>query len=314
MSWAAAMTTASFASLGRVRWWILSLAGFLTRGGLLIAIVPIVILPTPAQLEDQFADPSLVGAGLATPTPALVALVVTAIVVLAIAIIATTAVGAWLEASLVETTATDEELAGIAPSTGEDRTITDRAGEGRANLRINLGSAITVRLVAHLPTAVAFIAAAGALATAVTAELASPGDGTSIFARIVARAEWPIAILVLAWLVGETWGGVAIRRLRADRSAWRALGHALLDVVRPSGLATLVLGSVVALVPLLITWYAAGRAFDRLWGLLIDGSDPLLVLVALALLVAIWAASLWLLAIGLTWRSTAWTAEVLRRG
>jgi hypothetical protein len=82
--------------------------------------------------------------------------------------------------------------------------------------------------------------------------------------------------------------------------------------MRPSGLATLVLTTVVVALPLVALWLAAGRAFDRLWPLLVEPADDGIVLLALGLLVGTWFAGLWLLGIALAWRSAAWTAEVRR--
>ena len=50
------------AVLGRPRWWLIALAGYLVRGGLLLFLVPIVVLPTPAGLANAVA-PTLVEIG-----------------------------------------------------------------------------------------------------------------------------------------------------------------------------------------------------------------------------------------------------------
>ncbi|HLQ49017.1 MAG TPA: hypothetical protein VK233_08580, partial [Candidatus Dormibacteraeota bacterium] len=42
-------------SLGRPSWWLLALAGFLARGGILLAILPIVNLPSPLVLSNLVA-------------------------------------------------------------------------------------------------------------------------------------------------------------------------------------------------------------------------------------------------------------------
>ena len=42
-------------SLGRPTWWLLALAGFLARGGILLAILPIVNLPSPLVLSNLVA-------------------------------------------------------------------------------------------------------------------------------------------------------------------------------------------------------------------------------------------------------------------
>lgn len=60
-------------------------------------------------------------------------------------------------------------------------------------------------------------------------------------------------------------------------------------------------------------WLAASGAYDRLWPLLVDRADPGAIAIALVLLVATWGVGLWLLGVGVAFRSAAWTAEHLRR-
>src|SRR5258708_9865727 len=42
-------------SLGRPSWWLLALAGFLARGGILLAVLPLVKLPSPLVLSNLVA-------------------------------------------------------------------------------------------------------------------------------------------------------------------------------------------------------------------------------------------------------------------
>lgn len=287
--------------LGRGSWWVMALAGFLVRGGLLLLIPPIVMIPTTAELGGLL-DPSIVGTGLATPTPALVALVAGLAIAFIVALVVTTVIGEWLELSLVEAAAADDELAAFAA------TATDAPPPGTGLVRASI-----VRLVAHVPTLAAGLVAASAIGVALTNEVTSPSGPGPLPLRVFVDVPIPVAALVILWLVGEAWGGIAVRRLRIGEAIGRALGLAWLDLVRPSGLATLVVGSLAVALPVAILWYAAGRAFDRLWPLVVDGADARFVAIALVLLVATWVVALWLLAIGLAWRSAAWTAEVLRR-
>jgi hypothetical protein len=287
--------------LGRGSWWVIALAGFLVRGGLLLLIPPIVMIPTTAELGGLL-DPSIVGTGLATPTPALVALVAGLAITFVVALVVTTVIGEWLELSLVDAAAADDELAAFAA------TPTDAPPP-----RAGLVPASIVRLVAHLPTLAAGLVAVFAIGVALTNEVTSPSGPGPLPLRVLLDVPIPVAALVILWLVGEAWGGIAVRRLRIGAEIGRALGLAWLDLLHPSGLATLVVGSLVVALPVAILWYAAGRAFDRLWPLVVDGADAQLVAIALVLLVATWIVGLWLLAIGLAWRSAAWTAEVLRR-
>lgn len=299
--------------LGRGSWWVMALAGFLVRGGLLLLIPPIVMIPTTAELGGLL-DPSIVGTGLATPTPALVALVAGLAIAFIGALVVTTVIGEWLELSLVEAAAADDELAAFAATATDQKRYDDLMDEFDAPPPgTGLVRASIVRLVAHVPTLAAGLVAASAIGVALTNEVTSPSGPGPLPLRVFVDVPIPVAALVILWLVGEAWGGIAVRRLRIGEAIGRALGLAWLDLVRPSGLATLVVGSLAVALPVAILWYAAGRAFDRLWPLVVDGADARFVAIALVLLVATWVVALWLLAIGLAWRSAAWTAEVLRR-
>ena len=297
VSWRDAMLAALLASLGHGRWWLAALASFLVRGGLIALLPAIVVLPTPAELAVNL-DPSLTGDAPGALTPALVGLLVRLLVVATIVLLATTALGVRLEDELVTAATADEELAALV---------------GTSRIRhAPLGRAVAARLLAHLPTLGAVLVGGRALADAAYAELVAPSSVGPLVARIVSDAPLGAVLIVMAWLVGETWGGLAVRRLAAGDPVGRAMASGLLRVVRPTGLATLALTSIAVLLPAVALWLATSRAFDRLWPLVVDRADPWLVGVALGLLVASWGAGLWLLAIGLAFRSAAWTAEGLR--
>lgn len=294
------MAAAIGSTLGRAGWWIVGLASFLVRGGLLLVLVPLVMPPTPAEIGGLLG-PEIVGSGLATPTPALMTLVLLLVVGLAAALVVTSLVGAWLEVTLVATMFEEPEL-----RTGDPAAATPAGFQGVV-LR-----AAAARLIAHVPTAVAAVIALAAIAGVAQDELTSPSGTGPLEGRILGRAIGPVAVTILVWLVAEAWAGVATRHLVLGGSFGEALGRGLAGVARPSGLATLVLGTAAAGLPLLALSLAAGRAYDRLWPLVFDGADPRLIVAALGLLVATWAVGLWLVGIGLAWRSAAWSAEVLR--
>src|SRR6266487_4127414 len=50
-----ATLAALLAALGRPSWWILALAGFLVRGGIVLFLVAIVTLPSPLALSNDLA-------------------------------------------------------------------------------------------------------------------------------------------------------------------------------------------------------------------------------------------------------------------
>lgn len=294
MTWAEAMLAAFLATVGRGRWWLVALASFLVRGGLLVLLPAILILPTPAELALHL-DPALTGDAPGAVTPELLELVVRLIAGLAIGLVVTTGIGVRLEGELVRAAAADEELEPLA-------TV----------VRVPLARAVAARLLAHVPTLVAVVVGGAALGAAAYAELVTPSSSDDLAARVVARAPGATAAIVVVWLVCEAWGGSSVRRLAAGDSLDRSLVRGLALVIRPSGLATLGLSSVAVGLPALVLWLAASRAYERLWPLVVDRVDGGIVLIALGLLVATWGAGLWLLGVALAFRSAAWTAEALR--
>lgn len=302
-TWRAAMTAAVLATLGRGRWWLVALATFLVRGGLLLLVPPLLVLPTPAELAS-LVPASLVGTGLAHPTAALVTLVAGLSLGLMAVVFLTSVAGTWLDLALADDQARDEDLEVLGP-----------AGGPRA---VSLWPAIEVRLLAHIPTAIGLGIGLVVFGNALQAELLTPPEPLPLFVRVLLREPLMTAVIVAAWLLGESVGSLAIRRLAtapptARGSSLRALRLATADTLRPSGLVTLLLTSTVVGAAVAIVWVTVGRAFDRVWPLVIEPSDAGLLLLSLGLLVGTWAVGLWLLAIALAWRSAAWTAEVLRR-
>lgn len=299
-SWRAAMAAALLATLGRGRWWLIALATFLVRGGLLLLVPPLLVIPTPAELAS-LVPASLVGTGLAHPTAALVTLVAGLSLGVMAVVFGTTLVGTWLDLALVEAQAGDEELEVLGPP--------------EVRQPPSLWPVVEVRLLAHVPSAITVGVGLVVLGNALQAELLAPPEPLPLALRVVLREPLATGLIVAAWLLGEAWGGLALRRLATAgaRSTLRALRLGLADLLRPSGLATLLLTSTVVAAVVAILWLATRRAFDRLWPLVIGPSDGGALLLALALLVGTWAAGLWLIAIVLAWRSAAWTAEVLRR-
>jgi hypothetical protein len=296
MTWRAAMAATSRATVGRARWWAVALAAFLVRGGLFLLLPPIVVLPTPAELALAIVNPNLTGAGVGSLGPELPRLIVILVAAAGLLCVAAGFVGAWLEVDLLGEVAASDRLTAI----------------GRP-LRIPVGRALAARLIAHLPTLLVAAAGTVVLAAAAYAELLDPSGTGSLVGRVALRAPAAVGAIVGTWLVGEAWGGLAIRRLGLGEALGPALLGGLAGMARPSSIATLVATTLAVAAPVAILWLAASQAYGRLWPLLVDGADPRLVVVALGLFVATWAAGLWLLAIALAWRSAAWTAEALRR-
>ena len=255
-SWAANMQAALLAALARPAWWALALAAFLVRGGFLVIILPIVSIPTTADLTNAFA-PTV--EDLIYGRPSVEAVIAGTLLISGafVTLYALVFIGSWLDLALLRATTSDPELElGWSPANGS------------ATL------ALAIQLVAHIPTVVAIGYAAIRVIGVLYVELTSPGDATTPLAiRVLAQApDAPLAVGI-TWLVGEAVGGLATRRVAAGEPVAAAFGWSVRQVASPRGLATLgatTAAIVVLLVPYLLTVATAwenvhdGRCVDRL--------------------------------------------------
>ncbi|HET7027150.1 MAG TPA: hypothetical protein VFI28_05625 [Candidatus Limnocylindrales bacterium] len=285
-------------ALARADLWPVALAGFLVRGGVVLFILPIVVVPSPLDVANLFG-PIVTAAALGGPNPALVQLAIVAVVVAVVVIVTAFLLGALADVAV--TTATADALGRPAPP--ERRGVTIRA--------------FAVRLLALVPFALVLGGSIPAIVDAVYRELISPTDlVTPLVVRVVLDVPALIGAVIVTWLLGEAIGGLATRLVVRDgRSVRGALAGALaLAARRP--IATLVAFAVgdlvlVALVaPALaasgLVWRAV--AFDlRL------ASDPLPVLLATLALVALWLGGLVLAAFAATLRALLWTGAANAR-
>ena len=295
-SWAANMQAALLAVLAKPAWWALALAAFLVRGGVLIAVLPIVSIPTTADLTNAFA-PTI--EALIYGRPSLEAVVVGTVLISGafLTLYGLVFAGSWLDHALLRETTSDPEL---------------ELGWTPANRSATL--ALAIRLVAHLPTVVAIGYALIRIVGVLYLELTSPGDtATPLALRVLAQApDAPLAVGI-TWLVGEAVGGLATRRVAAGESVAAAFGRSIRQVASMRGLATLAVTTaalVALLVPFLLT---VATAWANVRVALFNGVDVLLTLTALVLMVSTWVLGLTLLGALLCWRATAWTIQVAPR-
>ncbi|HYN69469.1 MAG TPA: hypothetical protein VEX41_04590 [Candidatus Eisenbacteria bacterium] len=284
------------ATLARPRWWVLSLAAFLVRGGVVLVIVPVVALPSIAGLAASLG-PILVGFVFGEPSAA--ALILTAAVVVALAawLAVSANVGAWLDIALAAEAASDEDLVSPRPSVG----------------RPPARRAAAARLLAHLPTAVAVAFAASRIADAGYQEFIQPGDAAiPLILRVAGRAPEAVAALAITTLVGEAAGGVAVRRLMLGASVPAAVAHGFAKLAQPAGLVTFLLTDAVIAAVGLPFWAAVSMAWDDARIALVDGATGTAAALPIGLFLVTWLAGLWILAVAVAWRATAWSAEVFR--
>jgi hypothetical protein len=286
--------------------WPLALGAFLLRGGIVLVLIPIVVLPTPVGIGNLLA-PAIVPISLgAFPLP-VIAAAVGGGVALAVALVGGGWLAALLEAEGARLVAADDDLVATAPPRAT-------SGIGRAANRI-----LVARLVTATPLVLA-LAWAGVRVVSVTYdELTLPSDPSSSLATRVASGVPDVLLaLAIAWMLAEILGAIAARRIAlADDPLGAAIRVAVVRTAR---------GPVVALVRLwlpmlglVVVLVASGVATASAWsavGAALDGSTgPVVAFLAVVLFVALWLAGLFLIAVTCAWRAAVWTvAEVVDAG
>jgi hypothetical protein len=269
-----------------------ALAGFLARGGIALFVLPILVPPSLVGLATFIGPASITPDG---PTAGLIARIAIAVGLAGAALLAGTTLGALAEIALIETA----------------RPVPDPSAPGL------LRRVVLIRLVSLGPVALALGFGLQRLGEIAYLELTLPTDlVTPMPIRVAARAPEVVAAIVAAWLLGETWGGLATRlAVLRGASLVRSLVGGLIFIVRrivlvvpvllvSLALAGLVLGAVVAL----ISW-SFGLVRDALLG----GAGPSGVLAmagATLLFVGCWVGGLGAAAVLASWRGLAWTVLV----
>lgn len=286
------LAAALLLTLERPGAWAVALAGFLARGGLLLMLLPIVALPTPAGIQAELA-PLLVPLAFGQVADGLSVLVAVISGAVLVALLAGGLVGAWADARLAAL-AIEEPDAPVG--------------------RLGLGTAVDLllaRLVAHVPLALALGWGAARIVEVGYAELVRPFEVvTPLAVRIISGAPIAVVLVGLAWLLGEAAGGLATREvlLRGRGSIAAAVGGWFLLLRHPAASLGVVLAtSAVALVTLLPGLLAAGAAWSQVRIALFDGAGPLEQWLAVSLFSAVWLGALVLAAAGVAFRQYAWT-------
>jgi len=300
----AALTGALLATLETPPTWPLALAVFFLRGGLILVVLPIVVLPSPVGLGNLLA-PTLITVVFVGVSAELAVVVGLALVAILAWIVFGGLAAATLEAEAARMVARDDDLADTARPL-PDGDPTAEARQGRIATRI-----LAARIVAHLPTGVALVWGAARLVAVAYRELTSPFDVSSPIAlRVLRGAPEAIAAIVLLWMAGEIVGGLAARRIAL---AGRGMAEALRDGVwafarRP--LAVLVefwlptAGLVLVMLPSTV---AANAAWQLVRAALRSQGDPFGATFAVILFVSLWLIGLALLAVIAAWRAAVWS-------
>jgi hypothetical protein len=282
--------------------WPVALAGFLARGGLILFLVPIVVVPTPAGVANVVA-PWLVPFVFGQVSAEAVVIIGLTVVGIVGWVVTGGLLGAWVDVLLIREASANEELGfgQIAAPPAHRRRVT--------------AAAFVVRLLAHAPLAIALAWSAARIGQAGYRELVNPLEVVSpLVVRIVSAVPDAVAAVAIAWLIGEATGGLAVRHLvLGGASPARSVREAYLDLVRhPSTLATLGLTTFGLLVTTVPSVVAAGVGWSWARMMLLGGALPPQAGAAIVLFVVLWLGGLVLAAGVAAWRSYAWTAEWLR--
>lgn len=301
MTLGATLLASFLVALVRPAAWLLALATFLLRGGVLLVLAPIVVIPSAVGLANVLAPAitTIVFEGVSVSLAILVGGTVVATVAW---LIGGGLLAAVAEAELIRLVAADEEVASAVPRPPE-------VASGRhVAWRI-----LAVRLVALLPLVVALAWGAARIVSVTYRELTVPSDVTTPLVLRVAR-ETPEAIIaiLITWLVGEIVAGLAARSvvLHGDgvgRALRWAVVHGVHHPIRAVVLALVPLaGLAVVAIP---SAFGVATAWRALRGTLATGGGAPIGIGVLLLFVALWLGGLVLIAAMSAWRSAAWTVE-----
>lgn len=315
MSRSAAFFASLLVSLGRPAWWLLALAGFLARGGIVLAILPIVSLPSPLVLSNIVA-PVILPLALGQVDASVVAAIAAVAAGLLVWLVVGSLVGAATDLALIRDGVAAAGEEGVTGHSGQPVDAWPPARRGAVGLVARI---LAVRLLAHLPLLATLVIGAVGIVDVTYVELTRPADlATPLVLRVVAAAALPIVAIVVAWFMGELAGGIAARRVVLDGDGIRAaLSGAVVTLVRRPR--STIVPSVVTTIPLALilagTLGGARVAWLRADAALTDPTiDSITLVVTLVTFIAIWLAALTLIGLLTAARSAAVTFEAVRVG
>ncbi len=295
---------ALLAALGRPSWWILALAGFLIRGGIVLFAVAIVTLPSPLALSNVLG-PIITPLYLGHIEPTTLALVVTGIV----ALVAWVVVGGWVAA------ATEVVLVRDAQRAAADEGLP--VGPDRPAGRLLVSRAAGAHFLALVPAALTVGLGSVGIFAVIYRELVNPSDAGPIVLRVVGGAAGPVAAIVVVWILGEIVGGMAVRRIVVGGEPLvPAVLRAAADLVRRpvGGLSAPLVAAAVLVVDLAAVLVVVMLVWTEVRSLLVQpAGDPIAMGLGLVTLGAAWCLALLVTGLIDAWRSVAMTFETERR-
>jgi len=296
----ATAVAALLAILERPATWLLGLLGFLVRGGWVIVLAPIVVLPTAVGLANVVA-PLVEDIAFGRRTDEVIAAgVITAVVALVWLI------GGGLLAAAAEVEGVRQTIVGLGDPPYADP------------LPHPVWRVLAVRSITLIPLVMALAWTGFRLITVGYRELTVPSDVTTpISFRILAGAPDAALLMVVTWLLAEIVGGLAARRVviggtNVRTAVVRSVGDLRGGLGRLVVLAILSAG--VLLITIGVTALATGTVWDGLRAALADADVSIGAVALLVLFVSLFVAGLVILGVATAWRSALWTVVVARGG
>ncbi|CAN5790836.1 hypothetical protein BH24CHL6_BH24CHL6_17070 [soil metagenome] len=188
--------------IGQPVLWLMGAVGFALRGGLLLLMASIVVLPTPIELR------MLIGANLGSTglTPGFLAFLAGGAVLAALLVLAVLALLAYFELATFERLVRDPEA--VRPDEGRHLKAPDAAQR-----RALLAGLVLIQLLTLAALVVAALPALNAALALAHQEIIRPSLGGMIYVRVLNGVREPLFILLAGLVLSEMVSSLATRRL-----------------------------------------------------------------------------------------------------
>jgi hypothetical protein len=285
------------------RLWLLGAIGFLARGGLIVLMLAVTVLPTPVELSTIVGPDLLSGAGLSAH--------LMSIVVFIVAVMVTLIVGGLVASAAAETLAFDRFVRDARFVPGARRVKAVR-GPSRARLVLALSS---LRALVLVPAGLAIAGSAARIVEVGAQEIIVPAaTGDPLVLRVIAGAQLPLMVVAAA-IIGAEVAASALARPILRRAydlpgPRRGRMATVASVISTAALAWLLL--VAMLVPMLVLTKAAWEAVRAALLSTPGAVEPAVAAVITLSFTAVFLVTLLLGGLASAVRGALWDARSLR--
>lgn len=295
------MGQALAAPLDEPQLWLLGALSFILRGGLVVLMLPIIVLPTQVEVRlmlganlgsSGFAPGFWIGLGVAT-------IISTGLVMVVLYALARLEIAAFTR---------------LARNPDLEVEISANPGSRLRDLFVVQSLTLIALLLAAVPLA-------GALGQVTYDEIVRPTSVAPLYDRVLAQVMLPLALLIVALPIVDSVSAAVTRRLLIGRSVGSAVSGSIGAVVRrpvrfamTAVVAWLALAAVVVAVNIALTicWHATRAAFLRTTSIadMLTSVAPLLVAVLLA---GVFVSGVAVCGYVAAFRNALWTITGVRR-